>query len=184
LWRKVYELIVQIWHTEAIPENWKMGLICPVHKKGDRYVCSNYRGITLLDATYKVLSNVIYAKILPYAEHLVGEYQSGFKPNRSTIDQIFIIRQLLEKAWEQNISVHQLFVDFKQAYDTVNRTALYGILRRLGIPQKLINLIRAMLQDSQGRVVLQGKLSDCFPIDSGLKQGDALSCVLFNLVLE
>lgn len=184
LWKRVHDLILQIWQTETIPENWKTGLICPIFKKGDRLICNNYRGITLLDTTYKVLSSVIYAKLLPHAEQLVGDYQCGFRPSRSTIDQLFTIRQLLEKSWEFNVNIHQLFVDFKQAYDSVNRIALYEILKQLGIPTKLVAMIRATLYRSNGRVVLQNSLSEVFEISSGLKQGDGLSGLLFNLVLE
>jgi hypothetical protein len=60
-------------------------------------VCSNYRGISLLSTTYKILSNILLSRLTPFAEEIVGDHQCGFRRNRSTTDHIFCIRQILEK---------------------------------------------------------------------------------------
>ncbi|KAJ4443185.1 hypothetical protein ANN_04835 [Periplaneta americana] len=104
--------------------------------------------------------------------------------NRSTIDQIFCIRQILEKKWEYKGTVHQLFIDFKKAYDLVKREVLYNILIEFGILKKLIRLIQMSLCETYSRVCIRQFLSDAFPIHFGLKQGDALSPLLFNFALE
>src|SRR5215475_14421537 len=70
------------------------------------------------------------------------QHQCGFRRNRSTTDHILCIRQILEKKWEHNEAVHQLFIDFKKAYDSVRREALYNILMEFGIPKKLVRLIK------------------------------------------
>jgi hypothetical protein len=70
----------------------------------------------------------------------MGNRQCGFRRNRSKTDQIFYIRQILEKKWEYNGKVHQLFTDFKKAYDSVRREVLYNILIEFGIPRKLAGL--------------------------------------------
>jgi hypothetical protein len=59
--------------------------------------------------------------LTPYVDEIIGDHQCGFRRNRSTTDQIFCIRQILEKKWEYNGTVHQLFIDFKKAYDSVRR---------------------------------------------------------------
>lgn len=184
LFNHIHDLIVKVWSKEELPKEWKIGLICPIYKKGDKLECSNYRGITLLDTSYKVLSNILYERMLPHAERILGDYQCGFRPGRSTIDQIFTIRQLLEKSWEHNANVHQLFIDFKQAYDSVDRNALYAILHEFQIPRKLIAMMKCTLEGTKGRVVIGDWLSDMFDIEAGLKQGDGLSGVAFNIVLE
>ncbi|KAJ4440664.1 hypothetical protein ANN_08811 [Periplaneta americana] len=104
--------------------------------------------------------------------------------NRSTIDQIFCIRQIMEKKWEYKGTVHQLFIDFKKAYDSVKREVLYDILIEFGIPKKLVRLIKMCLSETYSRVCIGQFLSDAFPIHCGLKQGDALSSLLFNFALE
>ncbi|KAJ4446465.1 hypothetical protein ANN_13161 [Periplaneta americana] len=92
--------------------------------------------------------------------------------------------QIMEKKWEYKGTVHQLFIDFKKAYDSVEREVLYDILIEFGIPKKLVRLIKMCLSETYSRVRIGQFLSDPFPIHCGLKQGDALSPLLFNFVLE
>jgi hypothetical protein len=68
-----------------------MGIKQPIDKKGDKLQCSNYRAITLLNVTYKVLSGILYNRLAVYAEEMLGEYQCGVHANRSTNDHIFAI---------------------------------------------------------------------------------------------
>jgi len=58
---------------------WKYGIMCPIHKKGDVAVSNNYRVVTLQHITYKILVNVLYIKLVPYAEETIGEYPGGFQ---------------------------------------------------------------------------------------------------------
>jgi hypothetical protein len=83
--------------------------------------------------------------LIPYADEIIGDHQRGFRHNRSTIDQIFYILQTVEKKWECNGTVHQLFIDFKKAYDSVRREVLYSILIEFGIPKKLVGLTKMCL---------------------------------------
>jgi hypothetical protein len=80
--------------------------------------------------------------------------------------------------------VHELFTDFKKAYDSVRREVLYNILIESGIPRKLVGLIKMCLNETYNTVRIGKNLSDKFPIQKGLKQGDALSPLLFNFALE
>ena len=99
-------------------------------------------------------------------------------------DHIFYIRQILEKKWEYSEAVHQLFVDFKKAYDSIRRDVLYNILTEFGIPVKLVRKINMCMTETYSRVRIGKNLSDMFPIRNGLKQEDALSPLLFNFALE
>jgi hypothetical protein len=80
--------------------------------------------------------------------------------------------------------VHQLFIDFKKAYDSIKREVLYNILVEFGIPKKLVSLINMCLNEAYSKVCIGKLLSDKFPIQNGLKQGDALLPLLFNFSLE
>jgi hypothetical protein len=94
---EIYKLIISILNKEELPEEWKESIIVPIYKKGDKTDCNNYRGISLLPTTYKILSNVLLAKLTPYAEEIIGDHQCGFRRNRSTTDHMFCIRQILER---------------------------------------------------------------------------------------
>ena len=85
-----------------------------------------------MPTTYKILSNILLSRLTPYAEEIIGDHQCGFRRSRSTTGHVFCIRQMLEKKWEYNEAVHQLFIDFKKAYDSVRREVLYNILWSLG----------------------------------------------------
>jgi hypothetical protein len=80
-----------------MPHQRKESIVVPVHKKGDKTDCSNYRGISLLSTSYKILSNILLSRLIAYADEIIGDHQCGFRRNRSTTDQIFYIRQILEK---------------------------------------------------------------------------------------
>jgi len=90
----------------------------------------------------------------------------------------------LEKKWEYNLTVHQLFIDLKKAHDSIEREKLYSILTRFGIPKKLVQLVKMCLNDPICRVRIGNNMSDSFKIRNGLKQSDALSPLLFNFALE
>ena len=62
-----------------MPENWQTATVCPTHKKGDKQPCSNYRGISLLNACYKVLTNILHRWQVPTAEEILGDYQCAFR---------------------------------------------------------------------------------------------------------
>jgi hypothetical protein len=100
-----------------LPQLWKESIIVPIYKKGDKTDCNNYQRISLLSTAYKILSNILLARLTPYVSEVIGDHQCGFRHNRSTMDQIFYIQQILEM-------VHQLFIDFKKAYDSIKREVL------------------------------------------------------------
>jgi hypothetical protein len=88
-----------------------------------------------------MLSKILLSRLISLADEIIGDHQYGCSRNRSTTDQIFYIRQILEKKWEYYGIVHQLFIDFKKVYDSVRRAVLYNILIEFGIPRKLFGLI-------------------------------------------
>jgi sorting nexin-29 len=181
---EIHKLICSILNKEELPQQWKESIIIPIHKKGDKTNCNNYRRISLLSTAYKILSNILLARLTPYVNEVTGDHQCGFHCNRSTTDQIFYIWQILEKKWKYNGTVHQLFIDFKKAYDSVKREVLYNILLEFGIPKKLVRLIKMCLNEACSKVCVGKLFPDKFPIQNGLKQGDALLPLLFNFALE
>jgi len=159
-----------------------MGIIQPIYK--DKLVCSNYRAIKLLNVPYKILSGILYNRLTEYAEEILGEYQSRYRVNRSTIDHIFTIRQTQEKVYEYNIHLHNLFTDFKKAFECVNRSRMSNDLLILGIPKKLVQLIGVTVARSKATITVDNQYTSMFPINNGARQGHALSSILFDLVLE
>jgi hypothetical protein len=96
----IHKIIISTWKRRIRFEEWNASTIVPIYKKRDKTDCNNYRGISLLPTTYKTLSIILLFRLSPYAEEIIGDYQCGFRRNRSTADHIFCIRQILEITWE------------------------------------------------------------------------------------
>jgi hypothetical protein len=108
----------------------------------------------------------------------------GFGRKRSTSYHTFGIDQTLNEEWEYSETVHQLFMDFKKAYDSVKREVLYSILKEFGVPMKLVRLFKICFNETYSKARIGKHLPDHVPFQSGLKQRDALSPLLFNFALE
>ena len=168
---EIHTLTICIWNKEELPKRGNELIIVLIYKKGDKTDCSNYRGLSLLPTTYKILSNILLSRLIPYTEEIIEDHQCEFRRNRSTTDHIFCIRQILEEIWQQNGTMHRLFIDFKKAYDSVRREVLYNILIKFVIPMKLIRLIKMCLNEIYSIVRVGKNLSDMFSIRNGLKRG-------------
>jgi hypothetical protein len=170
------KLICFMWNKEELPQQWKESIMIPIHK--------NYRGISFLSIAYNILSNILLARLTPYINEVTWDHQCRFHRNRSTVDQIFYIRQILEEKWDYNMTVHPLFIYFKKAYDSVKREVLYNILLEFCVPKELVRLIKMCLNETYSKARVSKHLSDICPIQNGLKQGDALLPLLFKIALE
>jgi hypothetical protein len=106
----LYKLISEIWTKEEMPVDWKVGLICPIYKKGDLLECKNYRDITLANVGYKIFYKVLFRKLEPIVRKDVGKYQRGFIAGKSTGDQIFNLRQIMEETLEYLVKTYYLFI--------------------------------------------------------------------------
>jgi hypothetical protein len=84
LYSDIHRLICSIRNKEELPQQWKESVIIPIHNKGDNTDCNNYRGISFLSTAYKILSNIILARLTPYVNEVTGDHQCEFHRNRST----------------------------------------------------------------------------------------------------
>jgi hypothetical protein len=124
--------------------------------------CSNYERISLLSTAYKISSNILLSRLMPYVDKIIGDHQYRFQRNQLTTNQIFCIHQILEKKWEYNGIVHQLLIDFKKAYDSVRSKILYNIFTEFGKPIKLVRLIKMCLKENYSKVHIGKHLFDAF----------------------
>jgi hypothetical protein len=132
----------------------------------------------------------IRTKCYPTPNNFLREIIGGFiivdfdSAGQLLTDHIFCIRQILEEKLEYDQAIRQLFVDFKKACDSVRREVLYNTLIEFGISMELVSIIKMCLNETCSRVRVFKHFSDIFPVNNGLKQGDALSSLLFNFVLD
>ena len=179
----LYDIIVEAWHKSEVPQDWKDAQLITIFKKGNRKLCGNYRGISLLSIPGKVFARVLLNRLTSVAEDFLPEAQCGFRVGRGTTDMIFSLKQIQEKCIEQRMPLYMVFVDFTKAFDTVNRSLLWIILKKIGCPEKFVNLIASLHNNMRGQIRFKGEVSDAFEISNGVKQGCVLAPTLFSIFL-
>ena len=116
--RELHRLTILIWRQGKVPQQqWKDAVITVLHKKGDKTECENYRGISLVSHAGKVLLKVVTRRLSAYCEAkgLLPEEQCGFRPDRETMDMMFVVRRLQEVGRKAGMSLHMCFIDLQKA---------------------------------------------------------------------
>jgi sorting nexin-29 len=150
--QRIYNLITTIWEKEQLPSQWNKRVICPLYKKGDRLDCMNYRPITLLNVAYKIFTIILNQRLVGIIETEVGDYQSGFRPNRFTVDNTFMVRQIIEKCYEYNIDIYNIFIGYTYTFDSTKWNKILDAITQNKIPSKLIRLIKLTLVNTTAKV--------------------------------
>lgn len=166
------------------PWQWTTNKIVPVPKKGDLSMMTNYRGISLMSIAAKLYNKMLLERLRPLVDEVMRRNQAGFRRGRSTVDQICALRRIFEGVKHKKIPLVATFVDFKKAFDSVNRARLFEILSLYGIPDKLIDAIKKLYDRSKAVVSINGKQSESFDVTTGVLQGDVLAPFLFILVMD
>ena len=180
----LHKLFCSIWEAETFPADWGTSILLPLPKNGDRSVCNNYRGISLIDAVAKLFGVILLNRFSIERHRRTRINQGGFRPGMGCVDQIFTLRRILEHRAQYQQPTIACFVDFRAAFDSVDRASLWNIMLQDGTPPKLVNLIRAYYASTKARVRVYGEESCDFDLHTGVRQGCPLSPVLFNYVVD
>nr|VZI32247.1 unnamed protein product [Spirometra erinaceieuropaei] len=141
-----------MWRQGEVPQDFKDATIVHLYKrKGNRQVCDNHRGISLLNIAGKIFARILLNRLNNHLEQgLLSESQCGFRRHRGTTDMIFATRQLQEKCQEMRTHLYSTFVDLTKAFDTVNREGLWKIMQKFGCPERFTQIVR-QLHDAEIR---------------------------------
>ncbi|BHF81200.1 hypothetical protein SprV_0702433000 [Sparganum proliferum] len=163
----LHEVIERAWRDEVVPDDWGLGILVPILKKGDKTRCENYRRISLIDVTVKIFAIVLLRRFQAARDSRKRPNQAGFRAGRGCADQIFTLRRILEfrHSYQQPTAV--CFVDFAAAFDSVHRESLWRIMALDGVPAKIIAMIKASYRSTTARVL-----------------GCILSLILFNYAID
>ena len=141
-----------VWDTESVPASWGLSSVVPLYKKGRRDDCSNHRGVSLTPVVARILGTILVSRLREARESQIREEQGGFRPGRGCVDQIFTLRRILEYRGTYNRPTIAVFLDFKGAFDSVDRMALFTTLIKKGVPLKYVNILRSLYAQSLGNV--------------------------------
>lgn len=181
------KLFNKILDEGKIPEEWVIGLIVPIYKnKGDKMDTNNYRGITLLSCMGKLFTAVLNTRLYNFCEvnRILIEAQTGFRNGYSTIDHIFLLKQLVEYYKSQNKKLFCCFIDYRKAFDTVGHEELWYKLLNCGINGKILQIVKNLYANAKSCVFMNGEKSEFFISKRGVRQGENLSPLLFSLFVN
>jgi ribosomal protein L22 len=181
---KLFNIVL---NSGYFPDMWNISAIKPLHKKGSFFDCNNYRGISITSCLGKCFTSVLANRLLDCIEtsNKMPGNQAAFRKNFRTTDHIFTLQSIVNKyCIKQKSKLYACFVDFKKAFDSVWREALLYKILTFGIGGKFYELIKNIYSQSLSCVKLTTGLTQDFKNDIGIKQGDCLSPILFNLFIN
>jgi exonuclease III len=160
------------------------GWMCPLYKKNDKRQIANYRPITLLNSDYKIFTKALATKLTAAVAHVIHPDQAGFIPGRSIFDQVRLTSLMVDyaEAVEENGLI--IALDQEKAYDKVCHDYLLQTLERYNFPQNFIQTVQSLYKSAETTIIINGVKSPSFKVSRGVRQGDPLSCLLFDIAIE
>ncbi len=172
-------------HGVAASSGFAEGWMCPLYKlKGDKTKVSNYRPITLLNTDYKLLTKILALRLATVAPEIIHPSQAGFVPGRRLRDQTQLAKLMIDWAEATDTNGAIVALDQEKAYDKIAHDYLWRVLSRFGVPQAFIRTVKALYAHAHTSVMINGVLSQQYKVYRGVRQGDPMSCLLFDLAIE
>jgi len=160
------------------------GCMSPIYKKKDPDNVANYRPITLLNTDYKIFTKALSIKLADAAPDIINKDQAGFTKGRSIFDQVKTTKLVIEYMNRANKIGTIIALDQEKAYDKILHEYLWEVLKKFNFPESFIKTIQHLYENAVTTVMINGELSEPFQILRGVRQGDALSCLLFDIAIE
>ena len=170
--------------TGTASREWTKSVIIPIPKQGDLTDPANFRGISLASLTAKTYNRILIDRVKPHFDPLLRKNLNGFRQGRGTLEQILCLRRLIEGAQRGDRRLISIFVDFKKAFDSIDRTRMFAILTAYGIPPKVVAALKSLYHETQAFVRTSDGNTDFFDITTGVLQGDTAAPYLFIIVLD
>ena len=152
--RMLTAICQKAWVSKSWPKQWTKSLIIPIAKKGNIKKCKNYRTLSLICHSSKILLTIILKRLNPQIERVLSEEQSGFRKGRSTVEQVFNCRNIIEKHLDSQKDLYHNFIDFKKAFDRVYHEWMWSALCKFGINNDIIMIIKSLYANSTSAVLL------------------------------
>lgn len=180
-------LFQYIFDHACCPQQWREGLLVPIYKKdGDRADPNNYRTIALLPVMSKVFEHVLLKRLVEWADggRLLAEEQAGFRHGRCTMDQWFVLHEMVAARKQFNHATAMAFLDVRKAYDCTWQPGLWKSLMDSGCSSKVIDMLRELVEHSKRRVVAYSRTSEPITMECGVPQGAVLSPFLYSMFIN
>ena len=177
------------WLSHSFPSIWKTSSIIPIHKMGKPLdFPASFRPISLTFCVSKLFEHIILSRLLFFLESnsVLSPRQAGFRPGRSTLDQILYLSQSISDGFNKPRPGSRTIlstIDFSKAFDSVWHPALFHKLISAGFPPCFARWTQSFLSDRRASVVYQNHKSRSFRVRRGVPKGSVLGPVLFSLFI-
>ena len=180
----ITKLMNRIYNTGNLPDDFLQTVFITIPKKQQAQECADFRTISLISHTSKILLHLINARITPIIERHLSDTQMGFRKGRGTKDAIFQLRTIIQRCMQFNKRTYTCFVDYQKAFDRINHDKLLHIMEKAGIPDLERNLIKSLYWNQYAVIKTADGKSRRICIRRGVRQGCIISPILFNLYTE
>ena len=171
-------------HGLSRPSDFPQGWMCPIYKKGETSEISNYRPITVLNTDYKIMTRALTTRLTKAVPNLIHADQAGFMRGRRIEDQTELVKLMLDNCEANETNGAIVCLDQEKAYDKVKHDFIWRTLERFNFPQHFINTIKTLYENGETVIVINGVISKPYQVTRGVRQGDPLSCLIFNLAIK
>ena len=181
------DIFNNIWKEKVFPEAWRKASVIPIPKPGkDHSNPTNYRPIALTSCLCKLMEKLVNQRLIWFLEtnEKLSKYQSGFRKNRSTLDQLVRLETFIRNAFTRGEHVTVVFFDIEKAFDTTWKKGILRDLHNMGLRGNLPEFISNFLDHRSFQVKVGSELSDSFPQEEGVPQGSILSPILFEIKIN
>uniref|UniRef100_J3N0S4 CCHC-type domain-containing protein n=1 Tax=Oryza brachyantha TaxID=4533 RepID=J3N0S4_ORYBR len=178
----LYEMLIMLYHGELDLKRLNYGVITLIPKCNEANSIRQFRLICVLNDCFKIISKVITNRISLIASEIISHTQTAFIPERFILEGGIVLHEVLHELKTKNLSGVIFKIDFEKAYDKVSWEFLFEVLKRKGFSDNWIGWIKSCVTGGKVCVNINGNRSQFFGTSRGLRQGDPLSPLLFNLV--
>ena len=173
-----------ILNSGEVPQSMRDSIISILFKKGDPLLCANYRTLCINEHLGKLLERLVLNRInilIKAVKGCIPNSQYGFVAGRSTMMAQLVSTTIAAQCRAKGVILYKAFFDYEKAYDLVVRLIMFALHERLGVPPKLMAIIKGLHEGARGRVKIGETMSEWFELTLGLRQGAVFSPTFYNL---
>jgi len=180
------KLFNHIYKSGSFPNEWRLSVLSVIHKKGDKKLPKNYRGIAVGSNLNKLFCLVLHNRLEKFVtdNRVIPDEQIGFRKKSRTSDHVLVLKTLIDRYVNNKSYLYVCFIDFSSAFDTIWRNALLYKLFHNGVNGRMIKIIHDMYRTVSFTIKCNGGITDSFHSTVGVKQGCILSPLFFNVFLS